>query len=64
MTVKELIKELKHYPADSKVYIVKDWDTFDEDGILTDLTEVDEIGSQTVIIDEGLDFTDITEVLL
>jgi hypothetical protein len=32
MTIKELIKELKKYPANMKVARIQDWDNSDEEG--------------------------------
>ena len=48
MTVKELVKELKGYDKDAEVYFVKDW----------------ELSEQIEIVDTGLGFDDIHEVLL
>lgn len=64
MTAGELIKELRNYPKDADVYIVDNWDAVDEDGHLTELREVNEVSVQHKVIDMGLDFEDITEVLL
>jgi len=65
MTVRELYnwcKACRHKEA--KVYLCKDWEQIDEDGNLTDLYELDGIFTQTAIVDDGLDFTDIDEVIL
>lgn len=64
MTVKELIKELKRMPQDAKVYTVNDWDAVDDNNCLTDLHEIIEINQQVEVIDMGLEFEDIHEVLL
>lgn len=64
MTVTELIKELKQYPKDALVYKVQNWETVDEEGHLTDLEEVTDVNHQVYFIDEGMDWTEVTEVLL
>lgn len=64
MTIKEFIKALKQYPQDAEVYVVGDWDKYDEFGNLSDLKPVYDVSSQNVVIDTGLDFEDITEVLI
>ena len=64
MTVQELIKELRKLPKEAKVYLVKDWELLDEDNCLTDLYELEDVSKQTIIVDDGLDFVDIDEVLL
>lgn len=65
MTVKDLYNWCKAYRyKDAKVYLVKDWEQCDEDGNLTDLYELDDVCDQTCIIDEGMDFKDVHEVLL
>ena len=63
MTVEELKRELIRYPKDAKVYLVKDWDAI-EDGVLTDLAELTGVSSQIEVVDNGLDFEDLHEVLL
>lgn len=63
MTVEELKRELSRYPKDAKVYLVKDWDAI-EDGVLTDLAELTGVSSQIEVVDNGLDFEDLHEVLL
>lgn len=57
MTIKEFIKALKQYPQDAEVYVVGDWDKYD-------LKPVYDVSSQNVVIDIGLDFEDVTEVLI
>lgn len=57
MTIKEFIKALKQYPQDAEVYVVGDWDKYD-------LKPVYDVSSQNVVIDTGLDFEDVTEVLI
>lgn len=64
MTIKEFIKALKQYPQDAEVYVVGDWDKYDEFGNLTDLKPVYDVSSQNIVIDTGLDFEDVTEVLI
>lgn len=64
MTIKEFIKALKQYPQDAEVYVVGDWEEFDEYGILTDLKPVYDVSSQIRVIDTGMDFEDVTEVLI
>ena len=64
MTVKELKNALKGLPADAEVYVVRNWESVDEWGNLTDIAEVRDVHTQTVTVDEGLDFQDYTEVLI
>lgn len=64
MNVKELIKALKQYPQDAEVYVVGDWEKCDAYGILSDLKAVYDVTSQIVVIDKGMDFEDVTEVLI
>lgn len=64
MTVKELKNALKGLPADADVYMVRNWESVDEWGNLTDIAEVRDVQTQTVTVDEGLDFQDYTEVLI
>lgn len=64
MTVEQAIKELKKLPKKAEIYLVKDWEDFDEDGYLKDLYRLSFITSQMVVVGKGLDFEDITEVLL
>ena len=64
MTVKELKKALVGLPADAEVYVVRDWGRVDEDGNLDDLAVVADVLTQRVMVDDGLDFRDITEVLI
>ena len=51
-------------PIDAKVYTVNDRDAIDENGCLTDLHEIIETSQQFEVIDMGLEFEDIHEVLL
>lgn len=44
--------------------MVKDWDQIDENGLLTDLYRLEDVCTQTAIIDTGLDFEDAQEVIL
>lgn len=64
MTIKEFIKALKQYPQDAEVYVVGDWEKNDESGNLSDLKPVYDVSSQNVVIDMGIDFEDVTEVLI
>lgn len=64
MTVKELKNALKGLPADADVYVVRNWESVDEWGNLDDIAEVRDVQTQTVTVDEGLDFQDYTEVLI
>lgn len=63
MTVKDLKKELRGLDDNAEVFLVKDWDQV-EDGILTDRYALNSVCHQTVIIDEGMDFVDVQEVIL
>ena len=65
MTVRELYnwcKACRHKEAE--VYLCKDWEQVDENGILTDLYHLNDVTEQTVIIDDGIDVVDMHEVLL
>lgn len=64
MKVKDFIKELKRYPQDAEVYVVGDWEKYDEFGNLSDLKPVYDVSSQNVVIETGMDFEDVTEVLI
>lgn len=64
MTIKEFIKALKQYPQDAEVYVVGDWEKYDEFGNISDLKPVYDVSSQNIVIDTGLDFEDVTEVLI
>lgn len=64
MKVKDFIKELKRYPQDAEVYVVGDWEQYDEQGNLSDLKAVYDVSSQNVVIETSMDFEDITEVLI
>ena len=65
MKVKELYNWCKACrDKDAEVYLVRDWEKCDEFGNLTDLVPLNDITTQSVTIDDGLDFEDITEVLL
>lgn len=64
MTIKEFIKALKQYPQDAEVYVVGDWDKYDEFGNLSDLKPVYDVSSQNVVIETGMEFEDVTEVLI
>ena len=66
MTVKELYnwcKACRH--KDAQVYLVRDWEKVgEEQGNLIDLVPLKDITTQYVTIDVGMDFEDVTEVLL
>lgn len=64
MTVAEAIKQLKKYPKGAENYLCKDYELCDEDGNLIDLYRLNGISHQVVNIDEGLDWKDVTEVLI
>ena len=64
MKVKDFIKELKRYPQEAEVYVVGDWEKYDEFGNLSDLKAVYDLSSQNVVIETGMDFEDVTEVLI
>ena len=64
MKVKDFIKELKRYPQDAEVYVVGDWEKYDEFGNLSDLKAVYDLSSQNVVIETWMDFEDVTEVLI
>ena len=64
MKVKDFIKELKRYPQEAEVYVVGDWEKYDEFGNLSDLKAVYDVSSQNVVIETGMDFEDVTEVLI
>ena len=65
MTVRDLYNWCKAYRyKDAEVYVVKDWNQFDENGVLTDLYRVRNITDQVSVVDTGLDFEDEREVLL
>jgi len=65
MTVRELYNWCKACRnKDAEVYMIKDWDQVDENGTLTDLYKLKDINTQYIILDDGLDFVDVPEVLL
>lgn len=64
MTVAEMIKALKAYPKDARVYVVNDWEVVNENGELTDISEVEDFVSQRIMVDMGLDFVDEQQVLI
>lgn len=64
MNVGELKKALKGYKDSCEVYMVKDWEVFNENGELTDLAGLKDVTSQRLVIDMGLEFVDETQVLL
>ena len=64
MTVAELIKELKQYPKNAEVYLVKDWDEQDEDGHWLDLHRLEYTVDQTIYIETGMDFLEEHQIIL
>lgn len=65
MTVRELYNWCKAYRyKDAEVYLVKDWEKFDEQGCLTDLYSLKDVLDQMVVLEYGMDFIDKHEVLL
>ena len=64
MTIKEFIKALKQYPQDAEVYVVGDWEKYDEFGNISDLKPVYDVSSQNVVVETSMDFEDVTEVLI
>lgn len=64
MNVGELKKALRGYKNTDEVYLVRDWEAWNENGELTDLAGLSDVTSQRVVVDMGLDFEDITQVLL
>ena len=64
MTVAEAIKGLKKFPKDAEIYLCKDYELCDEECNLIDLYRLNGISHQVIIIDEGMDFKDVTEVLM
>lgn len=57
MTIKEFIKALKQYPQDAEVYVVGDWEKYDEFGNLSDLKPVYDVSSQNVVIETSPRFS-------
>lgn len=64
MTKAELINSLKGYKATDRVYLVKNWSKCDEDGCLTELAEITSVNNQRYVVDMGLDFDQVNEILL
>lgn len=64
MKIKEFIKALKQYPQDAEVYVVGDWEQYDEFGNLSNLKPVYDVSSQNVVVETSMDFEDVTEVLI
>lgn len=64
MTVAEAIKALKKYPKDAEIYLIKDWEQeCDEYGCFKELYRLREITEQRVIVENGMDWDEETEVL-
>lgn len=65
MTVKELYNWCKAYPhKEAEVYLCKDWEEVDDNGMLTDLYELQDVTYQRNVVDMGMDFKDQYEVIL
>lgn len=64
MTVSELIKALKGFPKGATVYVVNDWDIVNEEGELTEISEVEDLHSQVVGISDGEDKRNEQQVLI
>ncbi len=65
MTVAEAIKQLKKYPKDADIYLVKDWEQeCDEQGCFQILYRLRSITYQELVVEDGMDGKDVTEVLL
>lgn len=64
MKVGDLIRELESYDKDAEVYFVKDWGQTDDNGCLTELAPLVGVSEQIEVMDTGLDFEDVHEVLL
>ena len=64
MKVSEVIKELKKLPKDAEVFLVKDWEDCDVDGYFQDLYRLREVTYQVIPLDMGLEWKNVTEVLL
>lgn len=63
MTVAEVIKELNKLPKDAEVFMVKDWDDVEE-GCLNDLYRLIGVSEQVRVVEDGMDWTDETEIIL
>lgn len=65
MTVKELQNWCKKQPdKDAEVFMCKDFEKIDEQGNLTDLYRLQSISTQSRSVDLGLDWDEITDVIL
>lgn len=65
MTVAEAIKQLKKYPKDADIYLVKDWEQeCDEQGCFQILYRLRSITYQELVVEDGMDGKNVTEVLL
>lgn len=63
MTVKELKRALRDYDDNAPVYIIRDYDDV-VDGNFQNIDEVTDVGLQVEVIEAGLDFEDVQQVLL
>lgn len=64
MTVKELIKELKSYPQDCEVRIIRDFEDIDSESNNTNTEELTYVGEQTWFDDQFGSDNDVTEVII
>lgn len=64
MNVGELKKALKGFKDSDEVFFVRDWEACNENRELTELSALRDVTSQRVVVDMGLDFEDIHQVLL
>lgn len=64
MTVEELRNALKGKDKNAHVYFVGDWEQIDEEGYLTDLHELQDVTTQNIVLDMGLDFEDRQQIIL
>lgn len=65
MTVKELYNWCKAYRyKDAQVFLCKNYEEGDEQGNLTDLYELDSVSDQNVVVDMGMEFEDVHQVIL
>ena len=59
------MRELRKLPKDAEIYLVKDWtQECDEQGCFKQLYRLRDITHQVVTVEDGMEWEDITEVLL
>lgn len=63
MKVQELRRVLNQFPKDAEVFIVTNWDDV-EDGQVMGISPIVDVSSQVNYYDDGLDFSEVTEVLI